>query len=131
MGDISLIILIFSYLAAVYAIDLEMKRIVQTASELDRETIIIFQSDNGGGALAYSGKLDGPRACNYPYRGYKNTLYEGGTLSPAFVYSTKRQFASKQVNSIVHITDWFPTILNFAKYKGTMPRNLDGVDQRN
>ena len=127
---------ILRYLASLYAIDLTMKRLVQTAAQLERETIIIFQSDNGGSIHAYDVKVpmpDGetaPRACNFPYRGYKNSLFEGGTLSPAFVYSTKRQFASPQVDSIVHITDWFPTILKFAKYQGNVPRNLDGVDQR-
>ena len=116
-------------MAAVYAIDQEMKSLVEIAVNLERETIIIFQSDNGGSILAYRGQEKGPRACNYPYRGYKDSLFEGGTLSPAFVYSTKRKFANDQVDSIVHITDWFPTILKLANYTGTVPRNIDGVDQ--
>jgi arylsulfatase A-like enzyme len=69
------------------------------------------------------------RACNYPYRGYKNTLYEGGTLSPAFLYSTKQKFPRKRVNSIFHIIDWFPTILNFAGFKKTEFLEIDGVNQ--
>ena len=30
---------------------------------------------------------------------------------------------------MVHISDWFPTILNWANYTGNIPVNLDGVDQ--
>ena len=76
------------------------------------------------------GKTNLQRACNFPYKGYKNSLYEGGTLSPAFIYSTKRQFASKRVKSIIHIMDWFPTILQLAKIpKKDMPKELDGVSQ--
>ena len=30
---------------------------------------------------------------------------------------------------LVHITDWFPTILSWAKYSGKMPKNLDGLNQ--
>ena len=44
-----------AYMGAVHAIDQEMARLVETARNLNRETIIIFQSDNGGSILAYSG----------------------------------------------------------------------------
>lgn len=72
-----------------------------------------------------------PRACNFPYKGYKNSLYEGGTLSPAFIYSTKRQFTKPRVTEMFHIIDWFPTILDFAGYKmRNLPPNIDGVSQR-
>ena len=64
------------------------------------------------------------------YKGYKNTLYEGGTLSPAFLYSTKNKFARTRVNNLVHIVDWFPTILDFAGISPKNYDNLDGVSQK-
>ena len=88
-------------------------------------------SDNGGAIQAYGGGKSGPRACNFPYRGYKRTLFEGGTLSPTLLYSTKRNFIKKKITNMVHITDWFLTFLNWAGYAGKVPTNLDGVDQRN
>ena len=71
-----------------------------------------------------------PRGCNFPYRGYKNTLFEGGTLSPSFVYSTKRKFPNPIVKNLIHIIDWMPTILDFAGYVGKIKNDLDGVSQR-
>ena len=143
---------------------LAMQKIVNESKKLERETIFIFQSDNGG-AVNEFGSKDGkfgksmtPRACNFPYKaewslddvnkfnfplnqilnvtmisfkGFKNTLYEGGTLSPSFIYSTKRQFANKKVEDIVHIMDWFSTILDLSGYNmRKLPSNLDGVSQK-
>ena len=65
-----------------------------------------------------------------PMKGYKNTLYEGGTLSPAFVFSTKQTFARTRVNNLIHIVDWFPTILDFAGISNKNMSNLDGVSQK-
>jgi len=79
--------------------------------------------------LAYAGGFDGPRGCSYPYKGYKSVLAEGGTLSPTWVYSTKRQFHSRYIDGMIHIMDFFPTILRWAGYDKPMPRNLDGIDQ--
>jgi len=119
------------YLAAVRAIDIEVERIVTWAEKLKRETIVILQSDNGGSLASYgSGNNDGERACNYPFRGYKNTLFEGGTLSPTILYSTKRKLKNRVIRSQFHIIDWFPTLLDFAGYNRTLPDNLDGVNQR-
>ena len=42
-------------LAAIRAIDNQIKRIMETVNHLERETIVIFQSDNGGVALHRKG----------------------------------------------------------------------------
>ena len=118
--------------------DREIKKIIETSQTLDRETIFIFQSDNGAASHYYGpipgsiwGRTDEPRGCNYPFKGYKDTLFEGGTLSPSFIYSTKRRYQKPKVSNMIHITDWFPTILDLAGYpKSQFPTNLDGVSQR-
>ena len=37
-------------------------------------------------------------------------------------------------NSVIsaqfHILDWFPTILDFAKYEAPLPYDIDGINQR-
>ena len=83
-------------LAAIRAIDENVERVVREANRLDRETLVIFQSDNGGRNKApYS--VNNLQSCNFPYKGRKNTLFEGGTLSPAFIYSTKEVFPERQI----------------------------------
>ena len=56
------------------------------------------------------------RGCNFPFRGKKSTFLEGGTLSPTIVWSSssKRTFAKATNTNLVHIVDWFPTILKLA-----------------
>jgi hypothetical protein len=116
-------------LAAVKSIDVAMQSVIEEARTLERETIIVFHTDNGGALLAYAGGFDGPRGCSYPYKGYKSVLAEGGTLSPTRIYSTKRQFHSRYIDGLIHIMDFFPTILRWAGYNKPMPRDLDGIDQ--
>ena len=113
-------------------ISIPAKALVRDAQKFSRETIFIFQSDNGGATHKFRGKREAvQRACNYPYKGYKNTLYEGGTISPAFIYSTKRTFARKRVNDVLHIIDWFPTIMDLAGFNVSALTHIDGVSQKN
>jgi len=63
-------------------------------------------------------------------KGGKDYLSEGGTLSPAFIYSTKNNLPNREVSNLIHISDWFPTILRFAKAPiMAIPTGLDGVNQ--
>ena len=105
-----------------------MEKILKSVESLDRETIVIFQSDNGGTSSFLENGKRTARGCNFPYKGYKSTLFEGGTLSPSLIYSTKTRFVNREISSIVHITDWFPTILWFARIH--IPKNIDGVNQQ-
>ena len=56
------------------------------------------------------------RGCNFPFRGKKSTFLEGGTLSPTIVWSSssKRIFPKATNTNLVHIVDWFLTILKLA-----------------
>ena len=66
---------------------------------------------------------------NYPLRGWKWSLWEGGVRGVGFVNSPllSNQRRGSTVNHLLHISDWFPTILNLAgvPYKGF---KLDGYD---
>ncbi|XP_053404317.1 arylsulfatase B-like isoform X2 [Mercenaria mercenaria] len=83
-------------------------------------TLIVFTTDNGG-CLRKA-------ASNYPLRGGKSTLWEGGTKGVAFAYSKnllkKRGYENTEM---IHAVDWFPTILSLAG--GTPDPSLDGVNQ--
>ena len=51
-------------------------------------------------------------------------------MSPSIAYSTKRQLSQPVVKSMFHITDWMPTILDYAGYTGPLENPFDGVSQR-
>ena len=88
-------------------------------------TYFIFASDNGG-CYSAGGK-------NGPYRGTKGTIFEGGTKVDAFIYSPllKESQRGKVYEGLMHVSDWFPTLIELAGVPYT-PRSgfdLDGVSQ--
>lgn len=124
-------------LASIRSIDNNVKRLVQHIESLgeERDTIFLFQSDNGGATHIgqYRNNFGKParRGCNYPYKGTKTRLTEGGTLAPSFAYSIKSTIIKKFDDSLFHISDWFPTILSFANGENIeLVNRLDGVNQK-
>ena len=115
------------YKAMVYDVDLAVDEIVKTLKEtqLYSDTLIVFTSDNGG-AISHG-------ASNFPLRGTKGTLFEGGTRVPTFLLGPPHLLPGRgQVsNVLLHISDWMPTLLKMAGYEGDPSKDLqlDGVDQ--
>lgn len=75
-----------------------------------KNSIIIFSSDNGGAASGFNNNA----ANNWPLKGVKNTLWEGGVRVPAAIWSPllkKQQRVSRQY---MHIVDWLPTLYSAA-----------------
>ena len=69
------------YAAMVRNLDRNVGRLLQALRDegLDRNTLVIFTSDNGG--AHYIGLPD----INRPYRGWKATFFEGGIHTPFFM----------------------------------------------
>ena len=63
---------------------------------------------------------------NAPLRGQKGTLFEGGIRVPAFVHGDALAAKAGTISEeLVHITDWFPTLIAMAGGKNT-ERGIDG-----
>jgi arylsulfatase A-like enzyme len=99
-------------------------------------TYLIIMADNGGAEFipAVKNKFDHPsvfetHSRNYPLRGGKWTLYEGGVRVPFMVIGPGIK-AGSQCDIPIVGWDILPTITDLAGYKKSIPDNLDGVSFR-
>lgn len=67
------------------------------------ETIVFYSTDNG------PHKNTWPDAASSPFRGEKNTNWEGGWRVPAMIRWPKQIEAGSISNEIMHHMDWLPT----------------------
>ncbi|HVN84760.1 MAG TPA: arylsulfatase [Candidatus Binatia bacterium] len=124
-----------AYAGSITAMDDQIARVI---AALDRKqmrdnTVIIFQSDNGGTRNAmFTGEQDMSKAMipcdNGPYREGKGTLYEGGTRVPAFVNWPGHVKAGSTVDGMMHVVDMYPTLVTLAGGSTAKSKPLDGMD---
>jgi arylsulfatase A-like enzyme len=97
-------------------------------------TIIIFISDNGGQHRwhsnteyegRYAGKPHSVLGNNFPLRGWKTELYEGGIRVPAFL-NWPGVLEPGVIDFTVHVTDWLPTLCYLSGYPQELRPDLDG-----
>jgi arylsulfatase len=84
---------------------------------LDRNTLVMFSSDNGPWYQGSPGKL----------RGRKNTTYEGGVREPFIARWTGSIPAGRISNALASMMDVFPTVARLCGAKSP-EKPLDGID---
>lgn len=95
---------------------------------LDRNTLVIFTSDNGG-YLRYAGgflKI----SSNGALRGQKIGMHEGGHRVPCIAWWPGRIAADTETPAVTMTMDWLPTFLELVGITAPSPddaRALDGV----
>ncbi|CAL1519699.1 sulfatase [Chitinophaga sp. MM2321] len=97
--------------------------------DLTSNTIIIFMSDNGG--FSHPPRQGAPNSQNYPLRGGKGSLYEGGVREPMMVRWNGVTKPGSVSSQYMIIEDFYPTILEMAgikKYKTV--QKVDGQSIR-
>lgn len=91
-------------------------------TDLDKNTIVVFTSDNGGLSTA-----EGSPTSNLPLRGGKGWLYEGGVLVP-FIIRTPQAAMNGSISAMpVVSTDFYPTLLELAGIQNFDRKEGDGV----
>ncbi len=123
------------YAASITHMDDGVGRIVKAlerTKQLDN-TLIVFTSDNGGfekyaSKTDYGGKYSHPKlGDNFPLRGWKGQLYEGGVRVPAFVY-WKGKLQPTTAPEVVSLLDWYPTMAKLANTEVPANTKLEGRD---
>jgi arylsulfatase A-like enzyme len=112
------------YAAMVRNLDRNVGRVLSSlkAEGLDKNTLVIFTSDNGG--ANYIGLPD----INRPYRGFKATFFEGGVHVPFFMrWPGQIAAGSHYQNPVAHV-DIFATAAGAAGAAIPKDRVIDGVD---
>lgn len=113
------------YAGMMKALDEAVKNVTNALKSYNlwNNTIFIFSSDNGA-EPALGGN-------NWPLRGVKTTLWEGGMKTIGFVTSPLigPEHRGKVSLELMHVSDWFPTISAMAGIQLSPDLYLDGVNQ--
>jgi arylsulfatase A-like enzyme len=109
----------------VYRLDQNVGKIIKIIQEqgLERNTVIVFISDNGGPANSISNG-----SVNAPLRGQKTTLLEGGIRVPFFIKWPAMLNGGAKFNDPVSTLDICPTFIKAAGGTVLETDHYTGVD---
>jgi arylsulfatase A-like enzyme len=112
------------YAGMVQSVDESLGRVLSKLEDLglDRDTIVIFMSDNGGLSTV---AREGP-TCNLPLRAGKGWLYEGGIREPMVIKWPGVAKAGSTCDEPVISTDFYPTMLAMAGLPLKPQQHADG-----
>ncbi|TNF59015.1 MAG: sulfatase [Rhodobacteraceae bacterium] len=122
-----------TYSAMITAMDDEIGRVLAAleAKGMRENTLIVFQSDNGGvTSAAYTGESEVAGtlpADNGPYRDGKGSIYEGGTRVAALM-NWPGHVPVGEVTGMMHNVDMLPTLASVAGATLAKSKPLDGMD---
>ena len=107
------------YGAMVYGMDVGIGKVMNALEEtgVKDQTIVIFLSDNGGRA---------EHAVNFPYRGHKGMLFEGGIRVPFCISWPDKIRSSQSIATPVTGLDILPTVMTAAGIDIEKSMQLDG-----
>ncbi len=109
-----------TYAAIMKSLDDNIGKVMRALAKagLDRNTLVIFTSDNGGERFSY----------NWPFTGQKFELNEGGIRVPAIVRWPGVTPAAQTTQQVAITMDWTATILAATQTKANPSYPLDGLD---
>ncbi|XP_075748234.1 arylsulfatase I isoform X4 [Rhipicephalus microplus] len=112
------------YAATVDTLDQAVGTVVEALYEkrMLGDSVIVFCSDNGAESMGMGS--------NWPLRGMKKSLWEGGVRVPAFIWSPLLRGREERVyEHIMHLVDWMPTLYQVAGGRVEDLGAIDGISQ--
>lgn len=124
------------YGAAVAHLDFTTGLILDTLRDLglERDTVVLFTSDNGAGVPRTPAGVDEVRlsrggvGSNRPLRGGKGTTWEGGMREPFIAWAPGLVPAGAVCNELCSTLDLLPTLARLAGAAAPQDRIIDGAD---
>ncbi len=116
-----------TYAAMIESMDDAVGTLLDTLDrlKLSDNTIIVFASDNGGNMY---NEVDGTTATsNFPLRGGKATMYEGGVRGPAIVVRSGVVEPASRSDEVIQSCDYYPTLLDLLEIDAQPGRSFDGI----
>ncbi len=112
------------YAGLVESMDDAVGEVLRTLDELglDKNTIVVFTSDNGGVASG-----DAFSTSNLPLRGGKGYQWEGGIREPYFIKVPMMESITSKIEYPVTGADFYPTLLDLANIPVIPEQHIDGV----
>ena len=116
-----------AFASMVTRLDLYLGQIMDRLKKqgLDKNTIVIFTSDNGphveGGADPVFFNSNGP------FKGVKRDLYEGGIREPFVAWWPGKIEAGATSDHMSSFWDLLPTLVSLAGARQLIPKDIDGI----
>jgi len=124
-----------AYAAMISVMDEQIGQVVEALERrgMRDNTLIVFQSDNGGPrSAAVTGEVDTSGgtipADNGIFREGKGSLYEGGTRVVALANWPGHIEPGTATDQSMHIIDWYPTLASLAGASPDPTKPLDGLN---
>jgi arylsulfatase A-like enzyme len=122
-----------TYAAMISLVDQSVGTLVRALEEkgMRENTLIIFSSDNGGVSeypqlfSTIKGAKKPTPANNSPLRGGKASLYDGGVRVVSFANWPGHVSSGHVTEQMVHMVDWFPTLMNLAGAEASLGQKED------
>eukprot|EP01084_Bolivina_argentea_P227460 384150_1 len=121
-------------------VDVYIGQLIDLYKKLDLwdNTLLILTTDNGGmpnwnASGALNATFTASCGQNYPLRGGKATLFQGGVMGLSYVSGPliPSHLMGTKNDNLFGAIDWFPSILSFIGYDNLIPNNLDGKNIMN
>lgn len=105
--------------------DKGVKRVLNSLEQNDmmENSVLVVFSDNG------ACPADG--GSNWPNKGGKFDVYEGGVRVPAIVFSMllPDDVRGTKFDGLFHVTDWMPTLLGLSGFNESVVTRFNGINQ--